>query len=976
MVYTMTGQQEIAAPLASLYILRGSACYKSHTCEMLSLSQILRQLCGVEEHSCTMVPCGSSTDQAERYVAVSVLDDYVYRHDEFETYSLYEFKMLCFRKVKKPGTATSHDFKTGYRLEATHTIGLHRHAVVPVITGPKLPKATIEDSGEVHERHGEIALVLFKPFCLLPELLNGHRGVQKWRDAYEEWEPARSEFAITVMNNMYDYHTGRKRAQDAEDNPIPQSFSDSENDRSEDDGYDSEDVQERVGNDEHYSEEGILSCDDDAFSDHDDDEVPPETLSEINPRLFPSSALLVDRRHIDIIDNFERHLLTEGMAKTVAAVYSSSLRSGKTFVEQSCASSQQSLPTVEMLRDWVQDKKTDNCPELDSSQEHATFETRGIVIEEVLADALLPSSMKWIPPDGAAASVLAPLKRYSTLQDVSRRYTLNELEHVAFVMIGKALLKRWNGQLQSETIDSESAVEILASLSRQVEDQQLLMFLGGEGGTGKSRVIDAVNAFVTSWSKSRSVLKTALTGKAATLIGGQTFDSFKTFVKNLKDASFIHHLDLLIIDEVSMMSKTQLCDLDKILRAKTKLRDVPFGGILVVLAGDFLQLPPVKASPVYLDPTHQPKSTIKDAQGYELWKKFTSVVVLQQSMRFREDRGWGDGCRQARRGIWTDDFVDMINSRLLFGDPNRLSTEPGMVDAYRDLHKTLNNQTRFVVPDNAARSAINTLFTTVTDKYLPSGHHPIHIVANFKGVLEKLSRQDVKSIMALPDSSFGRLAPFLDVLPGMHVQVTQNVLPMKGVANGTMGVVESISFPPGTTFRLMKDASTGMHVFVPNQRPLFAILQIDRGPGSSPVPGIDQGSTRFPVFPDAEAYNAVQLSLTPKRDGSKRELKVKIQQFPFVSATASTVYKVQGETLTSMVIVDWKAGRRGGVDKREQAYLMLSRVVKRTGLLILKPFTRELASWYKPPEHSLREEERLLAESARCVAAFKQTENN
>ena len=55
MVYTMTNQQEIAAPLASLYILRGSACYKSHSCDTLSLNQVLRQLCEDQDHSCTMV---------------------------------------------------------------------------------------------------------------------------------------------------------------------------------------------------------------------------------------------------------------------------------------------------------------------------------------------------------------------------------------------------------------------------------------------------------------------------------------------------------------------------------------------------------------------------------------------------------------------------------------------------------------------------------------------------------------------------------------------------------------------------------------------------------------------------------------------------------------------------------------------------------------------------------------------------------
>ncbi|OWY92689.1 hypothetical protein PHMEG_00038200 [Phytophthora megakarya] len=52
------------------------------------------------------------------------------------------------------------------------------------------------------------------------------------------------------------------------------------------------------------------------------------------------------------------------------------------------------------------------------------------------------------------------------------------------------------------------------------------MFLGGEGGTGKSRVIEAVEALCNSWGHRLSIVKTALTGKATTIIGGKTLASF------------------------------------------------------------------------------------------------------------------------------------------------------------------------------------------------------------------------------------------------------------------------------------------------------------------------------------------------------------------------------------------------------------------------------------------------------------------
>jgi ATP:corrinoid adenosyltransferase len=94
-----------------------------------------------------------------------------------------------------------------------------------------------------------------------------------------------------------------------------------------------------------------------------------------------------------------------------------------------------------------------------------------------------------------------------------------------------------------------------------------MMFLGGAGGTGNSRVIDAVDAFCTRWHRDDAIVKPALTGKAATMIGGRTLASFLMRPKHaIKDKHFAP-LDLLVIDEISMMSKPEWLQLDKLLRS-------------------------------------------------------------------------------------------------------------------------------------------------------------------------------------------------------------------------------------------------------------------------------------------------------------------------------------------------------------------------------------------------------------------------
>jgi hypothetical protein len=88
-------------------------------------------------------------------------------------------------------------------------------------------------------------------------------------------------------------------------------------------------------------------------------------------------------------------------------------------------------------------------------------------------------------------------------------------------------------------------------------------------------------------------------------------------------------LDLIFIDEVSMMRKYQLAQLDKRLRVAKRVSDVPFGGVHIVLVGDFLQLPPVGGEPIYKDPSQKANVSPHELAGYRLWRAFGDVVILK-----------------------------------------------------------------------------------------------------------------------------------------------------------------------------------------------------------------------------------------------------------------------------------------------------------------------------------------------------------
>ncbi|OWZ14135.1 hypothetical protein PHMEG_00012422 [Phytophthora megakarya] len=260
---------------------------------------------------------------------------------------------------------------------------------------------------------------------------------------------------------------------------------------------------------------------------------------------------------------------------------------------------------------------------------------------------------------------------------------------------------------------------------------------------------------------------------------------------------------MLIIDEISMMTKLDWLKLDKLLRQRKRISGVPFRGVHIVLVGHFLQLPPVGSDPICIDPRNKLKYSTDNIEGFLLWRRFESVIVLEESVRFRDDPEWGAGCAQARVGNWTPPFIKLINSRLVRERADR----------------NWSTNTVFVTPDNLTRTAINSEFIKEAAKQLPLGKYPIRLVVQFSSSLSGLSRREVEYVMGLPDSRFGRMAPFIDLVEGMPVQVTENVRPAKGAANSTLGTLERVVFSPGTRFKLVRDCNANMIVQVPTKPP-------------------------------------------------------------------------------------------------------------------------------------------------------------
>lgn len=124
-----------------------------------------------------------------------------------------------------------------------------------------------------------------------------------------------------------------------------------------------------------------------------------------------------------------------------------------------------------------------------------------------------------------------------------------------------------------------------------------LVFVTGRAGTGKSTFIRYVQRELAE----QNIIVLAPTGIAALNAGGQTIHSFfrlppKTLdnadVRELDEPSLVTRMNVLVIDEVSMVRADLLDAVDASLRLHRK-STAPFGGVQVVLVGDLFQLPPV-----------------------------------------------------------------------------------------------------------------------------------------------------------------------------------------------------------------------------------------------------------------------------------------------------------------------------------------------------------------------------------------------
>ena len=368
-----------------------------------------------------------------------------------------------------------------------------------------------------------------------------------------------------------------------------------------------------------------------------------------------------------------------------------------------------------------------------------------------------------------------------TLEDVCKDFkqiNIDELKEFKDETIEKNKIKEEKKVLKLDTkkiIEKPKTVEIkqrsefsINTLSqKQAEAYNLIVngrnvLLTGEAGCGKSAII---KLFYKEYMLYKNIAMTSTTGTSALLINGTTIHSFLgiglgkatvdilylNIVKKPYIAKRWRDLNVLIVDEISMLSPELFDKIEQLARSIRK-SSKPFGGIQLILTGDFLQLPNVS----------DPDSFCFEATS---WSKCINNIIYLTEIFRQNDEVFQKVLSEVRIGNLSDETVSILESRIDAELKNDFGIIPTKIYALN------------VDVDNENQKALDSL-AEKNEELEFCEYNRTHSVLKkgLKFVDEKLKKVCIASEV-------------LQLCIGAQVMLIYNLDLESGLANGSRGVV-------------------------------------------------------------------------------------------------------------------------------------------------------------------------------------------
>ena len=997
-----TGDEIVAGQMGAHLLLGNDIFNFSHEFTSLPLKQTLAMLNG-EEVSGTILPTGVMSNTSM---------DYFYRPDHYTSFSCWDYlaqttlvKIPQKKKRKEQKESDAEDSETEdpadesspqttgrvaavrYPLQPQHPkastfqVKTRTHAAVVRLSGKRLanlnailcPEESIltKDILEQREHYAYSALIMFKPFRRISDL---KASSETWWDAFQAARRSGSlaPSAEKILNHMQGFYVAFAENKD------------------------------HLDSGEHDAADGPAGPNGNTDGDLDESVIVHADNTPCDTTLLQHKIL----RHLPPVSFEARTNLPHVSPETAEAV----------------------LKMMDTEEGQIPFSALTLTPATSST---LTSPTTVTLIMGAVADR------SYVPAETNVRDPPTMPVDHPSISQQSAHYTLNHKQHLAFTLIAAAFLEKLALRIdpcsQRDAQAHEAAVEIIRAVySKQwnfdsrsshlpqddalytecQETKSLRMFLAGEGGCGKSRVITCAKDFCRRWGAPEAIVVTATTGCAAALVDGGTYFSGLGLPRSglgrkpTQDRQTAWQpVAILIIDECSFLSPLRLWLINERLKLlRPGFKDNLFGNVHLVLCGDFFQLKSREKS-LFENPIQNlasseavpdtnghsdeegqdqpeedstttqykaPPKDIADLQGHLLWRvAINAGIELVDNFRARDDPVFAQALARFRTNQHTLADITFFNqfvvSQSRLPPPGAfLATETNQerrAANFAAFYSYLVNHPLSAVCDHEPSLAIPATQPPVSWKERGALRILAHVTEAVRG--DPLDPERVAYVRASTEEKLGKRAGALDIILNETIMIGANIDVPRKLANGCKAIVLDVLLHPGVVPVLT--SLPGIHpvqVHTVECHQVACLVLLVHNPEQQKVnyyPNLRQALDQTKMAVPNGVVFMVPGNETTRKFAWKNGVTftASITQFQAASCyAASTGHKVQGMTLQNILV---GPRSRSVYNHDGWLYVCLSRCQKQEGLYLLTPLSDNMAK-YKPRQNIINEMARLRRE--------------
>lgn len=560
--------------------------------------------------------------------------------------------------------------------------------------------------------------------------------------------------------------------------------------------------------------------------------------------------------------------------------------------------------------------------------------------EKIIETCNIPDSNK-IPSIASKDYFMKPINSSRNFSTTTNNKAKNENPQYYSIQLSTQKPMKSTSEIDFQT--SSSLIKNVKPLILSNEQERVLklamrgvsLFYTGSAGTGKSVLLKAIIKSLRAKYKPGEVAVTASTGLAACNIGGNTLHSFsgaglahgevsqliKKIRKNKKAIQRWNEVKVLVIDEISMIDGhffNKLNEIAKIIR-KSK---IAFGGIQLVVCGDFYQLPPVvkKTAPdgTEIEKPMDPMFAFESGA----WKEsISSTIILKEVFRQKGDQKFINMLNELRDGRVSSE-TEIEFERLSRVIPGSNGIVPAELFATRKEVDRSNNMRLSKIEGEAQ------MFTAVDAGTLPNPQKQ-NLLANFLAPQQLFLKKHAQVMCiknfdeTLVNGSLGQVVDFLD--RDTYMKMNPNKEESNSVAGSGNDIDKDFELESDFVFDKIKKKNKKTRAETENEKrkeQLAKEFECNSNGRMYPL-------VRF-LLPDG--VNTRTLLVEPEQwtvEDEHQKVLLSRTQLPLILAWSLSIHKSQGQTLPK-VKVDLR-----NVFETGQSYVALSRAVSRSGLQVL-----------------------------------------